>query len=254
MREGIVTDKTKLRDLDTAVYNKYQGNLQNGIEIYTSGVISPFRGFSPRHFDSICLRSFYDDSFNQLLKEQLIEPIDKLALENGVIFYPGTLWTPHSTISYLTHIPGTSIGTRDEVFEKLSADQRVVEAAENLHNIEVEFDFLFGGNTIALAATRIPTEVLEARKQLSQLAIELGMEENDYKNIYHITLARIALVNPQAPKKGGLANFGKKLIEMHHKILDHPIRTLIHKAELMSNEKMLLEHEAPLAAAVTQSM
>lgn len=243
------------RPIDPDVYNKYLGNLRKGRANLAKGNYNPFQGDPPARINNgITLRTYYDNGSEQLLRERFIGPIEKLAEKNGVFLYSGNLWTLHATVSNLIYQPGVTPGTYTETLVKVLSDPRVIEATRSLCGQEVDYDFLFGGNAIALAVSRLPTQVLEARRQLTQVAKDLGLGEMDYANIYHTTLTRIIGVYPQALQVGGLASFGRDLMRLHHEVFSHPLHAKIDKALIVPDTQTTINHGNMLPTAISDAV
>lgn len=232
------------------VYDKYLRNMRMGIRDLISGEIVPFTGFPVDQNNGTSLRAYYTDETTEVIYNRLIKPIEKSARTNDIQIYSGSLWTLHTTISDLRYLPGSTSGSYENILAEVANDPRIYEASARLENLEVTFDTLFGGNAIALAASHLPTQVLEARRQMTQIAKELGMGENDYANIVHITLARLA-PNPTGTK--GFYPFARDLMKLHHGVLHDPIEARISRVEVMTNQQMDQVHHASLIAAVLNS-
>ncbi|MBI2597004.1 hypothetical protein HYW41_02505 [Candidatus Daviesbacteria bacterium] len=233
--------------IDPNVYQKYLRNLRSGRKTYALGNQKPLTRNPSDNPNGITLRAFFDEETDRVLNDRLIKPIEELAAENGVSIYPGTLWTLHTTISNLLYLPEATPGSKEEAFEKVLKDPRAAEAAQNLEGLIIDFDVLFGGNTIAAAAFLLPTQVLEARRQMTQVAKNLGLGENDYSNILHITLARIAAGESE---RMDVNSFGKGLMRMHYSLVRQPLIVRISNAQIMPDLQMVEVHEAPLARAL----
>ncbi len=235
--------------IDPAVYEKYLGNLRSGRRTHALGSYRPLTKNPSDIPNGITLRAFFTEETDRALTERLIKHIEGLATENGIPIYSGVLWTPHTTIPNLLYLPETTPGSRVEIFDKVSTDPRTKEVAQSLEGLFVDFDVLFGGNTIALAASRLPTQVLEARRQMTQVAKDLGMGENDYNNILHITLARMAEDRQSLPNRNP-NSFGRGLMRLHYSLVEQPLTVQINKTEVMPDLQMVEVHEAPLARAI----
>ncbi len=227
---------------ENPVWVKYTNNLASGRAIYAEGRISPFTGYPYDHHDGISLRAFYSQEANSILMQRFIRPIQDAASESGVQVYPATLWTPHTTVSDLRYQPGVTQGTKEDAFRRVSDHRLAEEAIQGLQGVELEFDYVFGGNAITLATTSLPTQLLEARRMMTQVAKDLGMGEKDFTNIAHITLARM-----QGAKKNAYFNtFSHSLTGILSDALGNPLVSTINHSEIMSNQQMEHIHEAPL--------
>lgn len=235
--------------IDPEVYQKYLRNLRSGRRTHAQGNYIPLTKNPSDIPNGITLRAFFTKETNLALTERLIRPIQELATVNGIPIYSGVLWTPHTTISNLLYLPEITLGSKEEAFEKVSKDQRTIKAAHKLEGLMVNFDVLFGGNAIALAASLIPTQILEARRQMTQVAKNLGMGENDYTNILHISLARMA-EDKQLFASKDPNSFGRELMKLHHSLVKQPLSVQINHTEIMPDLQMIEIHEAPLTRAL----
>lgn len=257
MPKEIIPDGNYLADggssYNAEVYDKYLRNMRSGCRGLSQGVVTPFIGYATDRPNGITLRVFYTEETNHALINRFIRPIEDLALENGIDIYSASLWTPHTTISELMYRPGITPTSQEAAFEKALIDSRIDEVIQILQGLPVIFDVLWGGNAITIAASCIPTQVLAARRQMTEEAESLGMGEKDFTNIFHITLARMG-PNKQNPKCVRDFNaFRRELMGMYYLILNHPFHAKIDKAEFMSNQQMDQVHEALLIAAVLNS-
>lgn len=229
------------------VVEKYSRNLFAGLMLYAEGNITPFIGYPSDHHDGLSIRGYYSGNFLEVLYDKLISPIQQAAVRNGVVIYPAqTLWTPHNTFSDLRYLPGTTIGTREDTFKRVAEHNLAETAMQILNGTEVSYDFLFGGNAITLASTLIPTQVLEARKMMSEVARNLGMGGRDFNNILHITLARIKGVM----ETYDLIQFGLDLIALHSTASRDKLSGNITRVELMTNAQMEITNESLLMVKV----
>lgn len=227
---------------ENPIWVKYNNNLAAGRAIYAEGKISPFKGYPADHHNGVSLRSYYSQEVNIELNQRFVQPVLQAALENGVHIYPATLWKPHTTVADLRYLPGVTVGARDDVFERVSDHRLTEDAIRSLQGVELEFDFVFGGNAVVLATTYLPTQLLEARRMMTQVAKDLGMGEKDQTNIAHITLARMRGAEGNADFNG----FSQELTRLLQNALGNPLGGAINYSEIMSNQHMEQTHEAPL--------
>lgn len=225
-------------------YEKYLANLRLGQRDCAQGGVKSFTGFSPNNINGFALRCFYGEMGEQLIRDRLVTPIEQLAQETGVDIYPFSLWWPHTSTFTFVYVPKSTPGSSEEIQKRIDKDPRIAEITQSLVGTEIAFDYLWAGTTITAATSRIPTEVLEARRQLKQIATEMGMLDSDYANIYHISLARIAGIS------GDLKSFGKGLMRLHHAIYHNPLVATVTSANIYNDRQFADTYEAPLLESV----
>lgn len=239
---------------DPDVYKKYLSNMRSGFRDFRHGTVTPFTGFPAGQFDGICITLFYDAETTETICKRLLMPIEESASRNNILIYSGrSFWTLHTIVSDLRYLPGKTPDSREESFDSVLKDPKSIEAFERVQDLEITFDALLPSSVITLATSYLPTQILEARRQMAQVAEALHMGEKDFTNIVHITLTRIAPFRKDPPSAENLLNFGHDLMVLHHNLLKKPIKARVSKVEIITNSQIADYHLSALMAAISNS-
>lgn len=234
-----------VREPDAGVYEKYLKNLRTGRKAFKLDNLAEFTGYNPDHKERISIRAYLREQDNAQILERVIRPIKRLSESCGIELLPAVdLWTTHISIADMRYQQNTKL-SKEETFDTIGSAPATVNALQKLKGTPLTFDFLLLDKSISLAASHIPASIIEARGDMSGLAKDVYMDMKDVANIAHITVARMGSKASIQHNRSTNA-FGRKIMELHHGLLREPIRAMIDRADIMSNEEFMTKHEAAL--------
>lgn len=237
------------------VHDKYVANMVNGIRRFAPPETKPpnayaadehfshliHRGNPPKHHDGIALRGFFDEAGVQELYERVTVPMEHIARFAGAAIYTPKHWTPHITVSHLRCIPDPrSILDRAQLFAHFAHAYTSKWAIESTIGTVCNFDTLFIGGAITLAATHIPLNILEVRDGLTRLAGAHGMDEMSNKNILHVTATRLQAIGPHFDPVA----FVDGVLKLHKDIQHRPVELVVKGASIFPNRLFERHHES----------
>ncbi|MBI4093545.1 hypothetical protein HY417_01145 [Candidatus Kaiserbacteria bacterium] len=208
------------------LFETYAKISRGGRHAFSSGEVKTAPKDDERAEKNFFLSVAFTPESEAKLKE-ICDRIGKIAENHGVpLVLAGRDFRSHATLQGGALESG-DLEARKKSYGEIYFDPAVLQEKEKLVGVAIDFRFVVtGDNAITLTAVEIPDQITKFRSHAKEAAKSQGVAVPPYKDIMHITLARLTAL-PEESREEKLKSFSADMLALRREISKGPPVTLV---------------------------